>query len=134
MFKHFVESITRTGVSLFGTGLAIAALVLLICLFFMEQLGFQGGPYLGILTFLILPALFVIGLVLIPIGNWLQHRQMQRDPEHAGKATLPVFDLNTSKTRRWLLILTGATMINIVIVAGATYKGCLLYTSDAADE
>ena len=123
MFKHFLESITRTGISLFGTGLAIAALVLIVCLFFMEQLGFHGGPYLGIITFLILPALFVLGLLLIPVGNWLLHRRMRRHPEHAGKATLPVFDLNQPKTRRWLLILTGATMFNIVIVAGATFKG-----------
>ena len=42
----------------FGTGLALASLVLIVSLFLMEQLGFDGGPYLGILTFLILPALF----------------------------------------------------------------------------
>ncbi len=123
MFKNFFASMTRNGTSLFGTGLAIAALVLIISLYFMEQLGFHGGPYLGIIIFLVLPALFVLGLLLIPLGNWLQHRRMQRDPEHAGKPTLPVFDLNQPRTRRWLLILTGATMINIVIVAGATYKG-----------
>ncbi len=123
MFKHFLESITRNGVSLFGTGLAVAALVLIVCLFFMEQLGFHGGPYLGIVIFLILPALFVVGLILIPLGNWLLHRRVRRDPEHADKPTLPVFDLNQPKTRRWLLILTGATMFNIVIVAGATFKG-----------
>ncbi len=123
MFKNFLASMTRTGTGLFGTGLAIAALVLIVSLFFLEQLGFRGGPYLGIIIFLVLPALFAIGLLLIPLGNWLQHRRIQRDPQHAGKPTLPVFDLNKPSTRRWLLILTGATMINTVIVAGATYKG-----------
>ena len=113
---------TRNGVSLFGTGLAIAALVLIACLYVMAQVGFHGGPYLGIITFLILPALFVLGLILIPVGNWLQHRRERRSPG-GGEAQLPVFDLNKPKTRRWLLILTGATMFNIVVVAGATFKG-----------
>ncbi len=53
MFKNFLSSITRNGMSLFGTGLAIAALVLIVCLYFMTQVGFEGGPYLGIITFLI---------------------------------------------------------------------------------
>ncbi|NCF53002.1 hypothetical protein GWP57_15495, partial [Gammaproteobacteria bacterium] len=67
MFKNFLASITRNGLSIAGTGLAIASLVLIISLFFMEQLGFEGGPYLGILTYLILPVIFVTGLILIPV-------------------------------------------------------------------
>ncbi len=123
MFKNFLESITRNGISLFGTGLAIAALVLIVSLFFMQQVGFEGGPYLGILTFLILPAIFVVGLILIPVGVLLYRRRMRRAPGGESIPTLPVFDLNEPKTRRWLLILLGATMFNIVLVAGATYKG-----------
>jgi len=113
---------TRNGISLFGTGLALAALVLIVSLFFLQQMGFEGGPYLGILTFLILPAIFVVGLILIPVGSLLYRRKLRRSGDEAISA-LPVFDLNEPKTRRWLLILLGATMINIVIVAGATYKG-----------
>ncbi|MCP5090957.1 MAG: cytochrome C, partial [Gammaproteobacteria bacterium] len=120
MFKNFLESITRNGISLFGTGLAIAALVLIVSLFFMQQVGFEGGPYLGILTFLILPAIFVVGLILIPVGVLLYRRRMRRVPGGESMHTLPVFDLNEPKTRRWLLILLGATMFNIVLVAGAT--------------
>ena len=67
--KNFLASISRNGISLIGTGLAIAGLVLIVSLFVMEQLGFEGGPYLGILTYLILPMIFVIGLILIPIGS-----------------------------------------------------------------
>jgi len=123
VFRNFLSSITRNGLSLFGTGLAIAALVLIISLFFMEQMGFHGGPYLGILTFLILPMIFVVGLLLIPIGTFLYRRSLRKVPGGESIPLLPIFDLNKPKTRNWILILTGATMINIVIVAGATYKG-----------
>ena len=123
MFKNFLSSITHNGISLVGTGLAIAGLVLIVSLFVMEQLGFEGGPYLGILTYLILPMIFVTGLILIPIGAVLYRRNLRRTPGGAATPLLPIFDLNKTKTRRWMMIFIGATMVNIVIVAGATYKG-----------
>jgi len=123
MFKNFMASITRNAVSVGGTALAVASLVLISSLFVMELIGFQGGPYLGILTFLILPMFFIVGLILIPIGAVLGRRKARRMPGGTGTSLLPVFDLNVSKTRRWLLILLGATMVNVVVLASATYKG-----------
>ena len=69
--KNFLASITRNGISLAGTALALASLILIISLFFIQQLGFEGGPYLGILTFLVLPGLCVLGLIMIPVGSLL---------------------------------------------------------------
>ena len=123
MFKNFLSSITHNGISLIGTALAIASLVLIVSLFVMEQLGFEGGPYLGILTYLILPVIFVTGLVLIPVGAVLYRRSLRRMPGGEETPLLPIFDQNNTKTRRWMVIFLGATMLNIVIIAGATYKG-----------
>ena len=69
MFRNFLASITRNGISLIGTAFAIAGLVLIVSLFVLEQLGFEGGPYLGILTYLVLPMIFIFGVILIPIGS-----------------------------------------------------------------
>ena len=123
MFRNFLASITRNATSLLGTALALAALVLIVSMLFVQQLGFDGGPYLGILTFLILPAVFVVGLVLIPIGSLLYRRKLRQQPGSEDIPALPVFDFNSEKTRRWLLIFVGATMVNVVVIAGATYKG-----------
>ncbi len=123
MIRNFLASITRNGVSLLGTALAVAALVLIVSLFVLERLGFEGGPYLGILTYLILPAIFIVGLILIPIGSMLYRRKIRRQPGGEDIPALPVFDFNSEKTRRWVLVLVGATMINVVVIAGATYKG-----------
>ena len=123
MFKNFLVSITRNAISLIGTAVAVASLVLMASLFTMEQFGFEGGPYLGILTYLILPAIFVVGLLLIPVGAVVWRRRMSRTPQGQGMPVLPVFDLNVGKTRRWLMIFLGATMLNIIILASATYKG-----------
>jgi nitrate/TMAO reductase-like tetraheme cytochrome c subunit len=123
MFRNFFASITRNGISLVGTALAIAALVLIVSLFLVEKLGYEGGPYLGILTYLILPMIFIVGLVLIPIGSLLYRRKLRRMPGGEDTPALPVFDFNNPKTRRWMLVLVGATMVNVVVIAGATYKG-----------
>ena len=123
MFKNFLASITHNAISLIGTALALASLVLILSLFTMQQFGFEGGPYLGILTYLILPMIFVLGLILIPIGVVLWRRKVRRMPGGEGTPLLPVFDLNVPHTRRWLLLFLGATMVNIIILASATYKG-----------
>jgi hypothetical protein len=123
VFKNFLASITHNAISLIGTALAVASLVLILSLFTMQQFGFEGGPYLGILTYLILPMLFAIGLALIPVGAVLYRRKLRRAPGGEGAPLLPVFDLNVPTTRRWLLIFLGATMVNIIILASATYKG-----------
>ena len=123
MFKNFLASITHNRMSLVGTALAIMGLVLIISLFVMEQLGFEGGPYLGILTYMILPMIFVTGLILIPIGAVLYRRRLRRTPGGEATPLMPVFDLNQPKTRHWMMVFVAATMLNIVIVAGATYKG-----------
>jgi len=123
MFKNFLASITRNGISLIGTALAIAGLLLIICLFFLELLGFEGGPYLGILTYLVLPMIFIFGVILIPVGSWLQRRKLRRTTAGDEKPALPVIDLNSDKTRKRLLLAFGVTVVSVVIVAGATFKG-----------
>ena len=40
MIRNFLASITRNGISLLGTALALAGLVLIICLFVIEKLGY----------------------------------------------------------------------------------------------
>ena len=96
MFKNFLVSITHNAISLVGTAIAVATLVLMASLFGMELWGFEGGPYLGILTYLILPMIFVVGLILIPIGAVLYRRRLRRATGGEDTPLLPVFDLNVS--------------------------------------
>ena len=120
--KNFLVSITHNAISLIGTAIAIAALVLMGSLFAIQLWGYEGGPYIGILLYLILPMIFVAGLILIPIGALLYRRKLRRDTGE-DVPLMPVFDLNLPATRRWMIIFVALTMLNIVIVASATYKG-----------
>ena len=90
MFRSFFASITHNAISLIGTALAVASLVLIASLFTMQQFGFEGGPYLGILTFLILPMIFAFGLVLIPNGAVLYRRKIRKTPGGEAALLMPV--------------------------------------------
>ncbi len=122
MFKNFLVSITHNAISLIGTAIAVAALVLMGSLFAIQLWGYEGGPYIGILLYLMLPMIFVAGLILIPIGAVLYRRKLHRQSGDE-VPLMPVFDLNSQATRRWVMIFVALTMLNIVIVASATYKG-----------
>jgi hypothetical protein len=122
--RKFFVALTRHPLSLIGTALVTASAVLIVTLVTLEIFGLEGSPYIGILAFLVLPALFVLGLVLIPIGV-IRERRRARIAEERGEAPpgFPVIDLNSDSTRKKMLVFLLLTAVNVVILATATYKG-----------
>jgi len=124
-FTRFLAYITRNPLGMAGAVMTTIAAILFLTLFLLEQVGFHGGPYLGILAFLIIPGVFLLGLVLIPTGLWRERARRRRAPEQGAEAAdeLPVWDLNQDRIRRNFLVFLTLTAANLVIVAVATYKG-----------
>jgi hypothetical protein len=77
--------------------------------------GHVASPYIGILLFVILPILFIGGLVLIPTGVYLARRKVR-----AGLADV-VVDRSTS-IRRLAIFLGLTTFFNVVIGSQLTYR------------
>jgi NapC/NirT cytochrome c family, N-terminal region len=124
VLKSFFIALTRNAVSLIGAAIVTASGILIVTLFVMEAFGYRGSPYIGILAYVILPAIFVAGLVLIPIGIARERRRQRRAAAHGAAApAFPVIDLNDNRTRSRALVFTALTAANIVILATATYKG-----------
>jgi len=115
--RAFFAALTRHPLSLTGAAITTATAIIFAVFFTLELLGFHGHPYAGIIAYLIIPALFVAGLLLIPIGLRLSRKRAD-----AGRR-LPVIDLNVERTRNRVLVFIALTAINIVIVAVAAYKG-----------
>ena len=78
-------------------------------------------PYIGLLVFLILPGIFVLSLLLIPLGIWLRRRSLRG----SGKlpAVFPAIDLGMPVVRRTLEWVAAATALNLLIVGTASYRG-----------
>lgn len=118
--RKFLATLSHSTLGMIGVALTTAAAILIISLFAMELVGFHGGPYLGILAYLILPAFFLLGLLIIPLGVWHQRRREVRGEE---QRDLPVIDFNRERVRRFTLVVFALTLVNVVILAMATYKG-----------
>jgi hypothetical protein len=104
-----------------GVVVTTATGISMIFLWIIEML--QGGhqhPYSGIILFLILPALFVAGLILIPAGFLLQRRS---DRKAGRREPPPPIDLASPKFRRVLTFVAIATLANATLVGFASYKG-----------
>jgi hypothetical protein len=78
-------------------------------------------PYIGLLVFLILPGIFVLGLLLIPIGIWVRRRSLRASGQLP--AVFPAVDLRLPVVRRTLEWVAFATIVNLLIVGTASYRG-----------
>jgi hypothetical protein len=117
--REFFQRLIRTRLGLAGAVLTTAAGLLVVLFFALGAAGLELGPYVGILAFLILPILFIVGLLLIPLGALLARLRARRE----GLAPLPVIDLNHAATRRRLALFAALTAANVVILGAASFKG-----------
>lgn len=123
MLKNAFTVLTRNTISLIGTAIALSAVVMMVAFFILDLFGFEGGSYLGILTYLILPAIFVCGLLMVPAGIWWERRTARKSHQALEEGThLPVIDLNQDHTRKVVLGLLLLTVVSVLILAGGTYK------------
>ena len=109
-------------ISLAGGAITSAAGVTMIGYWLVELFGRPNdNPYLGIIFFLLLPALFIAGLALIPVGVYVRHRKLQL----AGQipAVYPKIDFNDHRFRHGVDIVLVATIINLLVVSMASYRG-----------
>ncbi len=128
-FERFRESWVRPAlffgnnpISLAGGAITTASGVTMIGYWLTELFGHPShNPYLGIILFLILPALFLLGLALIPVGVFLRRKKLQRAGQIPGE--FPRIDLNDPIFRHGLDIVLVATIVNLLVLATASYHG-----------
>jgi NapC/NirT cytochrome c family protein len=108
--------------TLIGAVLTTSSALTLIAFWFYDF--FLPGPphpYIGILLFLILPGIFIIGLVLIPIGILLRRRHLHSKGEIQEK--YPQIDLRQPIVRHGVALVGGATLVNLLIFGTASFRG-----------
>jgi nitrate/TMAO reductase-like tetraheme cytochrome c subunit len=109
-------------ISLAGGAITTASGITMISYWLAQLSGhLSDNPYLGIIFFLILPAIFILGLLLIPVGVVLRRRKLQK----AGQipAQFPRIDFNDRIFRHGIDIVLVATVVNFLVVATASYHG-----------
>ncbi len=132
-FRSFLMTLTRSPVGLFGTILAGTSGFLIVTLIMWESIGATAHPYLGIITYMVLPVFFVLGLFLIFAGIRRQRRRLaaRLDSGEIVVAEFPIIDLNNDRTRAWLISAGAFGATAAVILTLATAKGVEFVDSNA---
>ncbi|MBI4464820.1 MAG: NapC/NirT family cytochrome c [Acidobacteria bacterium] len=113
--------LSRNTISLVGVVLTTGIFLTMVVLYVADFYGFSTNPYVGIVAFLILPGLFVTGLLLIPVGMALKHHDEVR--RGVLPAKYPRLDFNRPELRRVFHFVVLATGLNAAIFIHASYRG-----------
>jgi NapC/NirT cytochrome c family, N-terminal region len=113
--------LSQNTLSLIGVVLTTSSAITLIG-FWIYDFILPGPPhpYVGILLFLLLPSVFVLGLVLIPVGISLRRRNLRKAGELP--TIYPAIDLKTPMVRNSFLFIACATALNVMIFGFASYR------------
>jgi nitrate/TMAO reductase-like tetraheme cytochrome c subunit len=117
-----LEEAMRSRLAIVGTVICTVSGVLILVLAMVGTFGYRGGPYLGVLGYLIFPAFFALGLALVLLGWRSTHRRMARAIA-AGQPppAAPVIDFGKPRTRRLLLVITAGAAATVVVLSVSAY-------------
>jgi hypothetical protein len=119
--KIRIPSSMRNWISLIGTMIALICFFMIVFLFFVTTVLGQGGSYIGLVIYVLLPAVMIMGLLLIPVGMYLNLRRMKRSG-HIEQLTWPRIDLNETRQRRYFINFAITTTIFLFISAVGSYE------------
>jgi len=110
------NSRVRNPVSIVGAWITTIGALAFLTYLALDWLGLFASPYAGLIGYVLAPAVFVFGLVLIPIGMWREarRRRLGREPW-----SWPVIDLRTRRTRQVMGAVAALTLVNLAIVSVA---------------
>lgn len=109
----------RNWISLTGTLVAVGALFSFFLLFLLDALAKNANPYVGILTFCVVPVFLISGISLAFLGVWLERRKRRL----AGHAVPRIqIDLSRARDRRILVTFVVSALLFIMLSAVGSYN------------
>jgi NapC/NirT cytochrome c family protein len=115
-------SLFRNYISLVGGAIVIASLVSVALLFLIEITSKGENPYLGILTYIILPSILIFGMVVVMVGRMIERRRRHRASPSETAAYLKL-DLNDPGSRRAFFVFLLVTFLFVSASAFGSYRG-----------
>ncbi len=105
-----------------GAAMTTLSAVLILVFTATELAGGFRNPYVPMLAFVVMPAFFVLGLVLIPPGMWRRRRRLiAAGVTGDGLAAYPNLDFNRPQVRKVTTLVLGLTAANAVILGSSSF-------------
>jgi hypothetical protein len=118
--KRVLPNAFYNPLTLAGAAIAGVSFGLILFLILLESMAETPKPYMGIIAFVLLPAILIVGLGIAGAGVWREHRRSR-----AGKAVehhLPQLDLNNPRHRRAFAVVAGGTILLLLFSAFGSFK------------
>ncbi len=112
---------TRHPLSIVGAWITTLSAFIFLFVFLIDLFGLHSNPYFGLVFFLILPMFFVLGLLMIPAGIFLERRR-QRTGLAAAPHASDRPERSDSPAGRSSSC-SALTIANVLIVSLAAYRG-----------
>lgn len=104
-----------------GSAIAVIALANVLFLLALDLVGVRTNPYIGILAYMVLPAVLLFGLLLVPVGMLLERRRRRRAlPDKI--APYPRIDLNDPRQRSGVVFLLVGSLFFLMLTAIGSYR------------
>lgn len=103
--------------SISGFIFAANSALLILVLFIFSELTPNPNIYNGVFTYIILPVILIIGLILIPIGMLIKRKRIREADQR-----WPVLDLNRPHSRQGLVLISVITFLFLIISAMGSYE------------
>jgi nitrate/TMAO reductase-like tetraheme cytochrome c subunit len=113
------SSVFRNWLSLSGLVIILGSVFSFLLLLLLDSFAHFSNPYIGILTYLVAPAFFVLGLILASIGAVFRRRQIIK---FAGPFPPLRIDLARPRDRRLLRFFLAAAILFLLVSAIGSYQ------------
>lgn len=117
---HIIRGMWRTPLGLFGVVLTTVSITLMILGMIVEALDIVHNPYVGIITYLVMPGGMVMGLIIIPLSAYLRRKQFHK--YGVVKEHLQI-NLSDHKHRSFIIGFIILTIVNVTILVLVGYEG-----------
>ncbi len=114
-------SLFRNYISYFGLAIVGASVTSFILLLLIEFTSPSENPYTGLITFIAIPTIVMVGLFITGVGLFWERRRRLSMTE-AQIAAFPVIDLNNPRRRRALIVFMGVSFIFLFASAFVSYR------------
>ncbi|HLE34041.1 MAG TPA: NapC/NirT family cytochrome c [Bacteroidota bacterium] len=116
-------------ITLIGATIAAVSFGLILFLTALELFSDEQKPYMGIITFVVLPSFLILGLLLIAFGTWREHQRERKGKPHGLR--LPQIDLNNPRHRTAFFFFSVGGILLLMFSAFGSFKAYEYTDSDA---
>ncbi|MGC8958071.1 MAG: cytochrome b/b6 domain-containing protein [Candidatus Kapaibacteriota bacterium] len=126
--KKLLPVVFYNPTTLTGALISILSFIIILFLIIVELFSENPNPYLGIITFIVLPTFLIFGIILVIFGALRENRRLLSSS--GTKRQLPVIDLNNPRHQIATIVFSVSGLLLLIFSSFGTYKAYEYTDSD----